>query len=143
MKENIKNEKSHFGSVLELLPQTIRKQLRTLTREEMASAEEMRIRIGQAITVMINNCEVILRNEPATKQELDWIFEVITRASSYSVNENLKAGFVTVKGGIRVGVCGTTIVKNGEVTEESVKSMLEPSKNTSITDIMFNIFFYL
>jgi stage III sporulation protein AA len=46
-----------------------------------------------------------------------WIDEIVLRASRfsiYTVNEQLKAGFIAVKGGVRIGVCGE-VVPDGQV----------------------------
>lgn len=39
--------------------------------------------------------------------------EYITNYSIYAFNDELKKGFITVKGGHRIGVCGKTIYENG------------------------------
>jgi len=50
-----------------------------------------------------------------TQNELDIFFERICRGSVYGFSEQIKNGFITVKGGHRIGFSGTAVVKNGEV----------------------------
>lgn len=43
---------------------------------------------------------------------------IILRASNhsiYSVNEDIKKGFITISGGIRIGICGDLVVENGQI----------------------------
>ena len=35
--------------------------------------------------------------------------------SIYSVNEQIKKGFLIIDGGIRIGLCGNVVSENGEV----------------------------
>lgn len=50
-----------------------------------------------------------------TKADLDDTFGKICRYSVYSVQNELINGFVTISGGHRAGVCGTAVVRNGEI----------------------------
>lgn len=49
-------------------------------------------------------------------RELKSIFEKVCSYSVYSKQDEINAGFVTVRGGCRVGLCGTAVVKNGFVS---------------------------
>ena len=48
----------------------------------------------------------------------EMLYNVIKRAterSLYAVNNQLKQGFLTVLGGIRIGICGEVVIENGKV----------------------------
>ncbi len=51
-----------------------------------------------------------------TQSGLNEVFKCACGGSVYAVEEELRHGFVTIEGGHRVGICGTAVVKSGEVT---------------------------
>lgn len=57
----------------------------------------------------------------ADRDMFDMIINKLTGGSMYSVNENIKNGFVTVNGGHRVGICGTAVMEDGRI--KHVKSV--------------------
>lgn len=44
------------------------------------------------------------------------VFKAACGGSVYAVEEELRQGFVTIEGGHRVGICGTAVMKSGEIT---------------------------
>ena len=44
------------------------------------------------------------------------VYKAACGGSVYAVEEELRHGFVTIEGGHRIGICGTAVVKSGEVT---------------------------
>lgn len=48
----------------------------------------------------------------AEKSTVQYIVDSVTNGSMYSVNETIKHGFVTVRGGHRIGFCGTAVRDN-------------------------------
>lgn len=75
---------------------------------------EIRMRRYKNITVNIRGeyrkLDIICRPE--------WIEETVLRASRfslYAVNEQIKTGFIGVKGGIRIGLCGETVYDGDEI----------------------------
>lgn len=57
----------------------------------------------------------------ADKDSFEYMLSHLTGGSLYSVSESIRTGFVTVKGGHRVGVCGTGILSGGRL--RSVKDI--------------------
>lgn len=51
----------------------------------------------------------------ADKACMDRLICAVSNGSMYSVNETIMEGFVTIRGGHRVGFCGTAVVENNEV----------------------------
>lgn len=60
----------------------------------------------------------------ADKDVFDYIVNKLTGGSMYSVNENIKNGFVTINGGHRVGICGTAVMEEGRVKHVKAVSAL-------------------
>ena len=56
-----------------------------------------------------------LGREPVTGQELEQLLELASRASFHTVADQLRRGYLTIEGGHRVGLCGTAVVRDGEL----------------------------
>ncbi len=107
-----------YMSAIALLPATIRAAAQTLPQRLRGRAEEIRMRVGQPLTVLAENEEHILpADRPFRIQPLDLeqMVEAATRGSVHTALENIRSGFLTVRGGHRIGLCGTAVVKEGEI----------------------------
>ena len=49
------------------------------------------------------------------KKDIDDTLELMSQSSIYAFVEEIKKGFLTIKGGNRVGLCGRVVLKDGEV----------------------------
>lgn len=86
---------------------------------------EIRLRIDKPITINYANKFYFLGIESLTNDEDEAIMcnknlidSVILKASNYSiyaVNEDIKKGFITLNGGIRLGICGEVVTENGYI----------------------------
>ncbi|MDO5784559.1 MAG: stage III sporulation protein AB [Eubacteriales bacterium] len=97
------------------LPVQLRSILEQLTRPEQQCCEEIRLRIGQPLTVTLHGRERTLTGKALTSAELE---DTLGRATEYSMHtfaDSLRQGFVTVHGGHRIGVCGQTAVQDGNI----------------------------
>lgn len=56
-----------------------------------------------------------------SEQELKQCFEAVCQYSVHSFKREICDGFVTLKGGHRVGLCGTTVINNGII--ENIKNI--------------------
>ena len=84
---------------------------------------EIRIRVDKPIVVSIGGQKSFLGENGSTKNLNNAIFatktmieDIIFRASEcsiYSVNEQIKRGYIVVSGGIRIGIGGDLIEENG------------------------------
>ena len=98
-----------------ILPIRLRKAALTLPPEERKTAEELRLRAGQPMTVLLPEGEKEL--EPIVEpEELETLCDLATEFSRYAAAETLREGFLPVKGGFRVGLCGTAVMKDGTNT---------------------------
>ena len=64
------------------------------------------------MTVMLPTGEVALEAE-VEPEELDTLCDLATDFSRYAASETLREGFLPVRGGFRVGLCGTAVMKDG------------------------------
>lgn len=51
----------------------------------------------------------------ATREHIDDGIELITASSVYAVENRIQNGYITLKGGHRVGICGSCVIKNGKI----------------------------
>lgn len=104
---------TNFQSASRLLPASLRSAVQSFPLAE--SAEEIRLRIGKAPTLLISGTEKLFSTVPVRREDIKTVLENASCSSLYSVSDELRRGYITAPGGVRVGVCGSAAVK-GEVT---------------------------
>lgn len=115
-----------------LFPLHLREALQRV--DTLEQLEEIRVRIGQPLFFYVQNQEfllakkggsyVLLESKRAfgeqiyhvTEQDLREMQNYISNYSLYAYQEELKNGFITIEGGHRIGVAGTTVKKDGQVS---------------------------
>ena len=114
-----------------LFPVHLRKVLEGL--DEMEDLEEIRIRIGQPLFLYTGQKEFFLvcqngnyslqeriscglqeKVYHTTEKDLREMLNYISNYSLYAYTEELKNGFITIKGGHRIGVAGTVVYQDGK-----------------------------
>ncbi len=113
---------SRFDGAVLLLPYALRESVRKLDRTRRASAEELRLRVGRPPAVLLPEGETELGKRPVTARDLDMLLELATGASAHAAGPQLRRGFVTARGGYRVGLCGPVIMRGGEMEGYSALS---------------------
>lgn len=76
--------------------------------------EEIRIRVSKPIIFKFNQQETIIDHLITTEDILE-ILEKITENSIYSYQKQICEGFITLKGGHRVGITGNVVMENDRV----------------------------
>ena len=107
-----------FEQAAALLPHELREGVQRLSTAEKARAEEFRLRAGRPPMVADPTGERTVPGCgqcPITAADLTGVLEVASQASTHTVLDRVKSGFVTVRGGYRVGLCGSAVMKDGEV----------------------------
>lgn len=98
----------------------------------MSYVFEVRIRIGKPIMVNYKGKYVSIEEKNgyntmtvyATAELVDYIIKVATKQSLYAYNDQIKHCYIQAEGGIRIGVCGTVVYHNGEVsTIKNIQSL--------------------
>ena len=97
-----------WNAVKGLLPEELSAKL-----EKYPAAEEIRLRLGRAPTVVTAGRERPFYETPVTQTVLLRVLEKATGASLHAAAPALKNGFITYRG-IRIGVCGEAVyAENG------------------------------
>ena len=96
--------------ILEFFPRKVS----SILSGRLENAEEIRIRQAKPIIIKkIAIKEVV--EYTITSNDILEIMQKICEYSIYSYQNQISEGFVTVKGGHRVGITGTCVVENGKV----------------------------
>lgn len=77
-------------------------------------AEEIRVRVDRPIIVKVGKEEIISTQKTDEKFVLK-LLENFTENSIYAVQSEINSGYITIKGGHRVGISGTCIFENGQI----------------------------
>ena len=98
-----------FQAAAVLLPAALRRAAEALDSDSRGLCEELRLRRGRTPTALIAGREYALSAGPVTEQDLRRVLETATGASLHAAEEQLRRGFLSAPGGVRVGVCGTAV----------------------------------
>ena len=101
-----------YEDAVAVLPLRLRKLALALSEEQKATAEEIRLRAGQPLTVLLPTGELPL-NAEVEPEDLETLCDIATEFSRYAAAETLREGYLSVRGGFRVGLCGTAVMKDG------------------------------
>jgi len=104
-----------YEQAVRILPRDLREQALALPPEEQARAEEVRLRVGQSLSVVLPEGEQWLPGEAVQRQDLEQLLERASQASLHVVQDQLCQGYLTVSGGHRLGLCGTAVLREGRI----------------------------
>ena len=101
--------------ILDYFPLSIKKELENYIEENIENnIEEIRLRINQNLTLK-NGQDIIMLKHKVTRNEMQETFENICEKSIYSYTKQISEGFITIKGGNRVGITGSAVMEEGKV----------------------------
>lgn len=103
-----------MNELLKMLPNNIKEQLKQLTADQRDEVEEIRIRIERPIEVMIKGEPYFIPYVIKPEDGLQFLNK-ISNFSIYTLEEELKRGYITISGGHRIGLAGKVILENGAV----------------------------
>ena len=106
---------SKFDDAIMLLPSVLRKEARQLSGSQRSKVEEIRLRKGRLLSVLMPDGELDVGTLVVNSEHINSLLDIATGVSAHSFRESIKNGYITAKGGYRIGLGGTTVLKNGEV----------------------------
>ncbi len=104
-----------FEQAVSVLPGFLRQAALRLPQADRTRAEEVRLRAGRRSSVVLPGGERELSEKEVTKNDLMLLLEIATKASAHWALNNVCSGFITIEGGHRLGLCGTAVMRGGDV----------------------------
>ncbi|MGN0294591.1 MAG: stage III sporulation protein AA [Lachnospiraceae bacterium] len=78
--------------------------------------QEIRLRCGKPVRMLENGQERILPGSTVlTVRDMQETMEFVSRFSMYAYEEEIRQGFLTIRGGHRVGIAGKTVISQGQI----------------------------
>lgn len=98
--------------ILGIFPPKIENLLRNSLLKEQVY--EIRIKVSKPILVYSKYGESII-NYFVTKEDMKSIIQKISNYSLYAYEEDIRQGFITIKGGHRIGIAGECVMDKGQI----------------------------
>lgn len=98
-----------------VLPKQRLSSLCALGTGRLDELEELRLRRGFAMTALFPEGEMETDGPPIGEDDLRQVVENATQASAHTALDRVRQGFVTLRGGHRVGLCGSVVKKEGQI----------------------------
>lgn len=98
--------------ILKVLPLKVSSEIKGLLVENIV--QEIRIKSNKPIIVNTAKKEIML-NCIVTQEEIKQILVRISNYSLYAYEEEMRQGYITIKGGHRIGIAGECVLVNGEI----------------------------
>lgn len=110
--------------ILNYMPQSIRRYMFNINLTE---AYEIRMRLGKPLAIYFTDgCYYVSRHGVLTQDassavkithaNIEEAIEIASKSSVYSVEDEIRDGYITIGGGNRVGICGSTVITNGKIS---------------------------
>ncbi|MDE6663603.1 MAG: stage III sporulation protein AA [Lachnospiraceae bacterium] len=91
--------------------------------EQAENLQEIRLRVNQPVTILMNNKEWFLSEGGeltqewsqamcSNEKELEAVLTHVCHYSIYAFADEIRQGFMTISGGHRIGLCGQVILEN-------------------------------
>lgn len=107
-----------MDDILIYFPEKIKEELFIFFRSQkeysFENLEEIRIRTSKYIILKFNKEEKILRYIVHSNEVLE-ILQKICENSIYSYQNQITSGYITIKGGHRVGISGSVVIEDNKV----------------------------
>ncbi|HBC95678.1 MAG TPA: stage III sporulation protein AA [Clostridium sp.] len=98
--------------ILNILPENLKTAIGDLIKSPYL--QEIRIRVNRSLILQLGLKEIICGYIPRI-EDLKVIIQRMSNYSIYAFEEEIKQGYITIKGGHRVGICGRCIIEKGEI----------------------------
>lgn len=110
--------------IIPYMPSNITKILDSLPDHKLIWLEELRFRLARPLMLVIKNEDFMINSQLkltqdiqrdvyiVTKEDISKTLQFISQSSIYAMEEEIKNGFITLRGGHRVGITGKTVIEN-------------------------------
>jgi stage III sporulation protein AA len=136
-----------LNSLFVILPRALYAIMNKLPKDILMTLEEIRVRENRPLEVIFQgkygfvsvNGTVSMNNRLSTAyipthEDCMQFLDLLSNHSLYTMEEELKRGYVTVLGGHRIGLAGTTVIEQGEVKQLQAISSFNIRLAREVTD---------
>ncbi len=109
---------AHINEVISVLPIKLRSAI------SLENVYEIRLKAQQPVITIGKYGENIYENYTMKKEDIRQSLEYISNYSIYAYQDNIRQGYITIKGGHRVGICGQVIEENGHIKAQQYISFI-------------------
>ncbi len=106
-----KTDRIFYGSVLHYLPKALADEIINLSPQK---ADELRLRLGGACSLTFDGKSIPLDTR-LDRADIDAIVKKMCDGSIYAYRETINNGYITLKSGVRVGICGRAVTEGGRI----------------------------
>ena len=107
--------------ITKILPLSIAKELSNIGTSK--GITEIRLRVGKRGVIISSKVEILMGYVITLKDLLE-ILVNISKNSIYAIQNDINNGFVVIKGGHRVGICGEVVLQEGKIKNiKNINSM--------------------
>lgn len=111
----------YSDEIIRILPEKISNEIKNFIRD--GTIQEIRIKSGKPVILILYNEERVL-DCITTNDEVKGILVKISNYSLYAYEEEIKQGYITIKGGHRVGIAGECVISDGDIkTIKNISSL--------------------
>lgn len=108
-------------NVLNVLPDDISREISNINSS--GGITEIRLRVGKKGVIVLGGTELHLSRVIKLEDLLE-ILVNISKNSIYAIQNEINNGFVVIKGGHRIGICGEVVMQNSEIKNiKNISSM--------------------
>lgn len=101
-----------LDNILKVLPEKISSEI--LNVGSNSQITEIRLRVNKRVIVITSNVEVFLSYIITLNDLLDILIK-ISKNSLYAIQNDINNGYVVIKGGHRIGICGEVVIQDGNI----------------------------
>ena len=95
-----------------ILPEKVQTALSHLP---LAEVYELRLRANAPVVACIDGRNFILKTVSVTSADLENIIHKAAEYAIYAVLDQMVKGFLTIRGGVRIGIAGELVMQHGQV----------------------------
>lgn len=103
-----------MDNILPLLPLPICEAITKMPVELKKDITEIRIRVNQPL-MLVYGASDLLQSYICRQEDINRVLQVVSKNSVYALEHELKEGFITVRGGHRIGLSGQITISDGKI----------------------------
>lgn len=101
-----------LDEILKILPEKLSREINNVGSRN--GITEIRLRTQKRATIITENIEIELSYNITIKDILDILVRV-SNNSIYAIQNDINNGFIIIKGGHRIGICGEAVLQDSKV----------------------------